>query len=153
MNLTPWRRRTGTLDVFRDVNREMEDVFRRFFREPFWGMELGETPAWTPRVDVESTNGEVTVKADLPGVDPKDIEVSLVGDVLVVKGHRKEEREKKDKQLHRIERFEGEFYREIPLPAGCDADRIEATSKEGVLTVKIPQANNANVKKIEVKAT
>lgn len=152
MNLTPWRKRTGSMDVFRTMDRDMEEMFNRFFTEPKFGVDFGTMAEWSPKVDVESSNGEVTVKADLPGVEAKDIEVSVVDGVLVIKGHRKEETEKKEKQLHRIERFEGEFYREIPLPAGCDAEKIEATSKSGVLTVTIPRTPEAQVKKVTVQA-
>jgi HSP20 family protein len=113
-SLIPWRRRDfPMLEPFR---REMETMFHRFF-EP-----LEETAAvvqpWAPRVDVEETEKEIVVKADLPGVDSKGVEISVFDGSLVVKGEKKEAKEEKKKNYHRLERFVGQFYREIPLPTG-----------------------------------
>jgi HSP20 family protein len=127
----------------------MEDWTRRFFAEPF--EEAAYTPAWAPRVDVEETEKEVVVKADLPGVDPEDLDVSVLDGVLILRGAKKEEKEEKGKSFHRVERFRGEFYRELPLPAGVDPDKIAATCAKGVVTVSIPKKPAALPKKIAVK--
>jgi HSP20 family protein len=134
-----------------DFRREMDKVFERFF-----GGELESVPAsasWTPRVDVEETESEMVVKADLPGVAPEDVEVTVKEGVLVLRGSRKEEKEEKEKNSVRIERFVGEFYRAIPLPAVADEEKIEAEAAKGVLTIRIPKSEKAMPKKIEVKAT
>ena len=147
-SLIPWRRRDfPMLEPFR---QEMETMFHRFF-EPL--EEVGvELRPWAPRVDVEETEKEIVVKADLPGVDPKDVEISVFDGSLVVKGEKKETKEEKKTNYHRVERFMGQFYREIPLPAGTDKEKITATTSKGVVTVTIPKAPQAQPKKIAVKA-
>jgi len=144
-----WRPRSGgTLDVLR---HEMNDLFQRFLGEPLEG-EGATMEAWAPRVDVDETDKEITVKADLPGVDPKEIDISVVEGALVIKGERKEERETKKKNYHQVERFVGQFYRAIALPPGADPDKITASSAKGVVTITIPKKPEMQPKKIAVKA-
>lgn len=143
--LTPWQPTFGMLEPLR---KEMEDVMERFF-----GREDGKPRAadvWAPRVDLEETDREILVKADLPGVDPKNVEVTVENGVLTVRGERKEEREEKKKNYHRVERFAGSFYRAVALPPGADADKVTATSANGVVTVSIPKKAEAQPKKIAV---
>ena len=93
-NLIPWRQRIGgTLEPFR---REMEDMFERFFAAPAGGNGGEVAGAWAPWVDVEENDKEIVVKADLPGVDPKDIEVSVSDNSLILRGERKEERKEEE---------------------------------------------------------
>ncbi len=148
-SLIPWRRRiAGALEPFR---QELDDLFERFFGvAPEGGGEVAR--AWAPRVDVEETDKEVVVKADLPGVDPKDVDVSVSDGSLVLRGEKKEQREEKGKNYRQVERFVGRFYREIPLPPGTDPEKITATSAKGVITVTIPKAPQAQARKIAVKA-
>ncbi|MCE9561779.1 MAG: Hsp20/alpha crystallin family protein [Planctomycetes bacterium] len=128
--------------------QEMETVFDRFF-----GEENGNghgLRTWTPRVDVEETDREIIVKADVPGVDPKAVEVSVENGVLTIRGEKKEEKEEKKKGYHRVERFAGSFYRAVTLPPGADADKVSATSSNGVVTVTILKKAEAQPKKIIV---
>jgi HSP20 family protein len=130
--------------------REMDDLLQRFFGSNT--TELAEmTPAWAPRVDVEETDKDIVIKADLPGVEPKDIDITVVDGSLVLKGEKKEEKEEKKKNYHRIERFVGQFYREIPLPPGADADKITASTSKGVISVTIPKKPEAQPKKVTVR--
>lgn len=145
--LMPWTWRSHhPLEMLR---REMDTVFDRFFGN---GSEEVGLTAWSPRVDVEETDKEFLVKADLPGVDPKNIEISLVHDVLTIKGERKEEKEEKGKHFQRSERFFGSFYRELPLPFEVDADKISAEASKGVVTIHIPKKPGAMPKKVTVQA-
>lgn len=149
-SLLPWSPlATGGLESLR---RNLDDVFERFFESPLASTGNGAAAAWAPRADVEETEKEFTVKADLPGVDPKDIEVQVTDGVLTLKGEKKEEKEEKKKNYHRVERFVGTFYRAIPLPAGADADKVNASSAKGVLTITIPKKAELQPKKITVKA-
>lgn len=121
--------------------------------ERFFGHEDGRPKAvetWAPRVDVEETDKEILVKADLPGVDPKNIEISVENGILTVRGEKKEEKEEKKKNYHRIERFAGAFYRALALPPGADAEKVSATSANGVVTIAIPKKPEAQSKKIAI---
>lgn len=151
MNLVPWRR-GGLMEPFQQLQREMNQLMQRFFGEAEVAEGRADLVAWTPRVDVEEDDKQFVVKADLPGVDPKDVEVSVVDNALILRGQKKEEREEKKKNYHRVERFEGQFYREIPLPRGIDADKIQAKSANGVVTVTLPKKAEAQPKKIAVQA-
>jgi len=144
--LAPLRRRIG-FPLFA-LEHEMEDLFHKFLGDPIEGN--GNWPAWSPRVDIEESDNELIVKADLPGVEPKDVDMCVENGVLFLRGKRFEEHEKKN--FHRVERFSGEFYREIPLPAGTDAERVTAVSAKGVLTVTIPKKAEVRPKKIAVTA-
>jgi HSP20 family protein len=146
--LTPWRSGFGFMEPFR---KEMETLFSRFFGEENGnGPMLRAAQAWAPRVDVEETDKEILVKADLPGVDPKAVEVSVQDNVLTVRGEKKEEKEEKKKNYHRVERFAGSFYRAIPLPPGADAEKVAATSANGVVTITIPKKLESQPRKITV---
>jgi HSP20 family protein len=146
-SLIPWRRRDfPMLEPFR---QEMESMFQRFF-EPL-ETEAAAVQPWAPRVDVEETDKEIVLKADLPGVDPKDVEITVIDGSLLLKGEKKETKEEKKKNFHRLERFVGQFYREIPLPVGTDPDKIVAKSSQGVVTVTIPKKPEAQPKKVTIK--
>ena len=143
--LAPRNRVTNFLEPFR---QEMEDLMQRFFGDEDGN---GKTiKAWAPRVDVEETDKEILVKADLPGVDPKAVEISVENGVLTIRGEMKEEKEEKKKNYHRVERFSGSFYRSLALPPGADAEKVAATSANGVVTVTIPKKPEAQPKKISV---
>jgi HSP20 family protein len=146
--LVPWRQRNG--GILEGFRQEMEDMFQRFFDVPYF--DKTSTHEWAPRVDVEETEKEIVIKADLPGVDPKNLDISVVGGSLILKGEKKEEREDKKKNYHRVERFIGQFYREIPLPSGTDTEKISASSGKGVVTITIPKKPEIQPKKITVKA-
>lgn len=145
MEITPWRP-FRELSAFR---KEMDDLWNRFF---------GETPfrqafshEWAPSVDISETKDNVLVKAELPGLEAKDIDVSMSGDVLNIKGEKKKEAEKKDEHYHCCERYTGSFQRSFRLPVGVQSDKVKATFKDGVLTVTLPKAEKAKKKQIEIK--
>jgi HSP20 family protein len=126
------------------------DELMKLVNGPF--VEPERSPlAWAPRVDVEETEKEVLVKADLPGVDPEDVEVTISNGVLVLRGEKKEEKEEKKTNYHRVERFVGTFYREVPLPTAAEPEKITATAAKGVITVTIPKKPETMAKKITVK--
>lgn len=139
---------------FREVSRlrrEMDRLFEDFFgpgRRALRPLEM----EWGPAVDVEETADQVTVKAEIPGITPKDIDISLSGDVLTLKGEKKAEREEKGKNYHLVERSYGSFSRSLRLPAAVDADKIEATYKDGILIIACPKKEKVKPKVIEVKA-
>lgn len=145
-SLIPWR---GEMDRLRN---EMERLYDRFLDlRPFY--RLAQEGEWMPSVDVSETAKEIIVNAEVPGVEAKDIDVSLDGNVLTIKGERKREHEEKGENFHRIERSYGSFYRSLQLPSEVDGDRIKATYKKGVLRISLPKTKKAAGKKIEISAS
>jgi HSP20 family protein len=126
----------------------MNRLFRDFFEEDF----PVATAGWDPAVDVAETPETVVVKAELPGINPKDVEISFSGNTLNLKGSRHEEKEEKGKTWHRIERRYGSFARSIPFDVPVHGDKAEAEYKDGVLTVTVPKRQEALTKRIEVKS-
>ena len=109
------------------------------------------TANWTPSVDITENDRAFTLIADIPGVDPKDIDISMEKGVLSIKGERQSENIEEKENYRRVERQSGEFYRRFTLPDSADADKIEAKSEHGVLTVTIPKQEVAASRRIEVK--
>ena len=133
---------------FRD---ELDSLFNRFFDLDFTSMRsFFREDAWTPRMDVSESGTAVTVKAELPGCDIENIDVSLEGRRLTIKGEKKDEKEEKEANMHRVERAYGYFNRSIELPAEVDPKDVEAAYKKGVLTVVLKKAKSAAAKKIKV---
>ncbi|MCC7364098.1 MAG: Hsp20/alpha crystallin family protein [Dehalococcoidia bacterium] len=110
---------------------------RDFFARLRPGGELAME--WSPRCDVEETDAEVIVHAELPGVEAKDMEVSIAGSQLTIRGEKQTQRSEENEGRTYQERFFGSFERSIPLPPGVDADNIAANLKDGVLEVRIPR--------------
>ena len=106
---------------------------------------------WTPPVDIQETEKEYIVKADLPDVKKDDVKVELDGDMLTVEGERKQEKEEKTKRFHRTERAYGKFVRRFSLPTHVDGGNVKAEFKDGVLNVHLPKTEAAKPKAIEVK--
>ena len=127
------------LALHREMNRVFEDFWRGFDLEPSLG--LAEGTSFSPRVDVEETDGEIRVTAELPGVDEKDLEVHVQDDVLTLKGEKHEEREDRGRGWR--ERSYGSFYRTIQLPGEVDADKVTAAYKKGILTIRLPKTATA----------
>jgi HSP20 family protein len=140
--LAPW---TGT-----GLKREMDRLFDRFFESPWAEMPaLGD---WTPAIDVTEGKDAITVKAEVPGVEPKEIAVSLEGDLLTIKGEKEDRKEEKDERHHRVERSWGAFMRGVRLPAPVDGSKVTATFKNGVVTITLPKTASAKGTTIPVKA-
>ena len=109
------------------------------------------TANWTPSVDISEDDKAFTLLADIPGVDPKDIDISMEKGVLTIKGERLSENVEEGENFRRVERLSGQFYRRFTLPDSADADKIEASSEHGVLKVTIPKQEVAVSRRIEVK--
>ena len=139
--------------LFEDFDRDLRRPLRRsaFDVDPFWRRQLKWGGA--PAVDVVETDNAFELTADLPGIDEKNIEVKLAEGGLTIKGEKQEEKEEKKKDYYVHERHFGSFERHFALPDGADIDKIEASFKNGVLTVKLPKKAEAikPAKKIEVK--
>jgi len=145
MEIVPWRP-FCELSSFR---KEMDRLWDRFGGETPLARTLGEV--WSPSVDISETKDKLLIKAELPGLDTKDVNVSISGDLLIIKGEKKAEEEEKDEHYHCVERYAGSFQRVFRLPSGVKADKIEATFDKGVLKVTLPKVEEAKKKEIEVK--
>jgi HSP20 family protein len=154
MALELWRpkRALARRSPARDLIREMEDVFDRFFRDWSFPWSAGESRGWAPPVDMIDRNNEVVVRVDVPGLTEKDVHVTVDNGVLTISGQRQGERESTDEDYYYAERWAGSFSRSLMLPSGVDADGIKATLKHGTLEVHLPKTKEAAGKVIEVKA-
>lgn len=135
----------------REVDRLFDDVGRGWTLAPFRVFEPRTTGELAPRLDVSETEKEIKVTAELPGMDEKDVNVTLEGDVLTLTGEKKAEAEEKGKNFHRVERTYGSFHRVVRLPSEVDATKVTAGFKKGVLTVTLAKSPAAQTRKIEVK--
>ncbi len=149
--LTPWNlglTKRGEKDPFAVLQQEINRTFDHFFDNPAASREA----LTMPKLDISETGNEVHVTAELPGMAEKDIDVELSDNVLKIRGEKKDERETKDHQFHRVERSFGVFERVVPLPTKVNREGVSATFKQGVLTVVLPKAQPAaSNQKIEVK--
>lgn len=107
---------------------------------------------WSPAVDVREEAQAYLVDADIPGVDPKDIEVTLENGVLTIRGERREEHKEERENYHRVERFSGSFSRRFTLPDAADSDGVEAGMDNGVLKIRIPKKEQAVSRRIEIRS-
>ncbi len=146
MSLIRWRPTRDLLNIRDEVNRLFDNFFTGL-PERRRGLLEGE---WAPSVDVAETDNEVVVTAELPGVKQDDVDITITDDVLTLKGEKKEEKEVKEKNYHRIERSYGSFQRSVSLPAGVQADKAKATYKDGVLHITVPKAEEAKPKQIKI---
>ena len=143
--LTPW---SGVMAL----KREMDRLFDRDWRG--WEPEFPEWPVlgqWVPKVDVADTPAALIVKAEIPGIEPTEIGLTLEEQLLTIKGEKKQEKETKEDRFYRSERSYGAFARTIRLPAPIDASRVTATFKHGLLTVTLPKGAPAKGTTIPIK--
>jgi HSP20 family protein len=160
-SVIPWReksqvpaQREDFFDPFVSFRRDIDRIFDDFFN----GRGLRPmTAGWqgvTPTIDVAETDREVVVTAEIPGLDEKDCEVTLAGDVLTIKGEKKAEHEQRDGNTYYAERRYGAFSRSVRLPFEVKDEQVDATYNRGVLTVRVPKPAEAQeaVRRIEVKA-
>jgi HSP20 family protein len=146
MSITRWEP-FSELVTLRDA---MDRLFEESFVRP--GRLLTWPGAGTVPVDMYEQDGNVIVKAPLPGVKPEDVDISVVGDTLTIKGETKEEREVKEENIIRRERRFGAFSRSLSLPTPVDTSKASATFENGVLTLTMPVAEEAKPKQIKIRA-
>ena len=151
--LTPFRRknsparREARWDPFTELQREINDLFDR----DFWNAPSLFDEGMMPSMDIKDGEDNVEVRCDLPGVDRKDLDISVSGNVLTIKGEKKDEKEEKDSSWYRRESWSGSFQRSVTLPDEVDPNRADATMKDGVLKLVLPKKEEKKRKKIEVK--
>jgi HSP20 family protein len=161
MSIIPWRQKTperiaeeGETGLAR-LREEMHDLFSRFFGDEDRTSALDTWPTGfggMPRMDLAESADDVALKVELPGVDPKEVNIQVTGNVLTVSGERKQEKEEKKRDYHYAERSFGSFRRSVQLPGTVDAEKVDATFNNGVLTVKLAKRADAKPKRITVRS-
>lgn len=146
MRLVPYRKSETPSRVFPEVSRIFED----FFNDLPWMASMPRSEGWIPAVDILEKDGNLILRTELPGVNEKDIDVKLEGNILTLKGERKLDSEEKKHNYHRVESFYGSFTRSFTLPDTVDTDKIKADYKNGILTVSIPQRPEVRPREIPV---
>ena len=139
-------------DPFRDLNI-LQERMNRLFEDAgrgYRGDEPAATTTWSPAVDIFETDGDIVVKAELPGMDRKDISLNLENNVLTLRGERRFEKETKEENYHRIERSYGGFSRSFSIPTTVDEEKIRADYKDGVLKIVLPKKEQAKPKQIRI---
>jgi len=147
MELIPWRPFGEELSEFQT---EMEKLRNRFMS----GLPFSRTfiEEWSPVMDILETKNKLIVKAELPGLEAKDVNVSVSSDLLTIKGEKEKKEEEKDAHYHCVERRYGSFHRSFRLPASVKDDKVEATFDKGVLKITLPKVEEAQKKEIKVRS-
>lgn len=140
---------------FRDL-LSLQDRMNHLFDESARGVNRGReeewaTGAWAPAVDIYEQGGDLVLKAELPGVDPKDVDVRIENNVLTLKGERKVDNEVKRDSYHRVERAYGSFTRAFTLPTSVDTTKVKADFRDGVLRVVLPKREESKPKQVQIE--
>jgi HSP20 family protein len=133
-----------------------QNQFERFLREafsPVSGEGNVSTRTWAPPVDIYENGDNLVLKAELPGINPDDVEIRVEDNTLYLKGERKSEKDVKEQNYHRIERSYGAFARSFSLPNSVDADKVTANFQDGVLTLTMPKKEEAKPKTIKINVS
>ena len=143
-------------EPFRDL-LSLQDRMNRLFHEQYRGAQSSEDEwalggSWAPAVDIYEQGNDIVLKAELPGVDAKDVDIRLENNVLTLRGQRRFEGEVKKESYHRVERSYGSFTRSFTLPSVVDQSAIKAEVKDGILKVVLPKREEAKPKQIEITA-
>ncbi len=155
--LMPWRSKAkddnGASTALSRLHDEVDHLFGRFFEDAF-GAPMGVTGAmeWAPLLDVDETDDEIRVSAEIPGIDPKEFDISVTGNVLTISGEKKVERKEDEKEgdYRLYERRYGRFERSFVLPRHVDQEHVDARLQDGVLTVTLPKVEAAKPRKIAI---
>ncbi len=146
LDLTPIRQ--GSTAGLSRLHDEMDNLFERFFGDRALRQSDGRT--WWPALDISEREDAVVIRAEVPGMKPEDIDISVHDQTVIITGEKKEAVEAKEETYHRVERAYGTFRREVTLPTALDTDKVKATYKDGVLEVRLPKSEAAKPKRVEV---
>ena len=130
------------------VRSEMDRLWNRFLDD--WPLPAVFAKGWAPMADISETKDKLIVKAELPGLEPEDIKLTLSGNLLTIQGEKKKEKEEKDEQHYSLERYRGEFQRSFRLPVEVLEDKIDAKFDKGVLTITMPKTAKSQKKEIKI---
>ena len=144
------------LTTTRNSGNDLSNRISRLLNDAFggdWQYRDSVSAAWVPPVDIFEEKDAIRIMAEVPGVRPQDVKISLEGNVLTVHGQKQQLAEERTERVHRYERTYGEFERTFSLPASVDANKISASYEHGVLTITLPKAEQARPREIQVEVT
>jgi HSP20 family protein len=150
-DILPWKRKKDGRAT--ELRRDMDTLYDRFFANDFLPSPfLFGKDKWDPSLDISEGRKHITVKAEIPGIDAKDFDISIDGRLLNIRGEKKKEQEEKEETFYRVERSYGYFNRTIELPTEVDQNEVKASYKRGILKIKLRKAKEAEVKRIKITA-
>jgi HSP20 family protein len=154
MALISWRNKNGELAPLADLRLEVDRLFDTFMRDPMGSLTdtLNNFRGWLPPVDVADNEGEIMVRAEIPGIEAKDLDISVSGNQLTIVGEKKDSSVSDGKSWHSTESRFGKFRRVIDLPVAVNADQVTADYSQGVLTIKLKKSQPDQGKRIEIKS-
>ncbi len=145
MAIVRWKPFRDMVSIQDEMNKLFDDFFGRPVARPDWTEGV-----WSPSVDVSEDKDNVVIKAEMPGMNKDDVKISIQDNVLTLKGEKRQEKEEKDKNYHRIERSYGSLCRSFQLPTSVKSDKIRANYKDGVLSVTLPKTEEVKPKEIPI---
>jgi HSP20 family protein len=148
-NILPWKRNKENHVI--DFRQEMDNLVSRFFESSFLPSSylFGEGK-WDPKIDISEGGKYITIKAEVPGIETKDLDISVIGRHLTIKGEKKHEQEEKGETYYRVETSYGYFNRTIELPAEVDPNKVDASYGRGILKIKLRKTKASEMKRIRV---
>jgi HSP20 family protein len=145
MTIKKWDPFRDLLEISHDMDRNFEEGFGRFRHHDAYGS------VWAPAVDMCETDKEIIVRAELPGIKNEDLVVEVDDDHLILRGVRRLDKDATDENYHRIERAHGEFFRALRLPSPIKEDEIQASYRDGVLSITLPKTEASKTRAIEIE--
>ncbi len=145
MAIVRWRPFRDLVSIQDEMNRLFDDFFGRPLARTEWTEGV-----WSPTVDVSEDKDNVIIRAEMPGTKKEDVNISIQDNVLTLKGEKKQEKEEKDKNYHRVERSYGSFCRSFQLPTSVKTDKIKANYRDGVLNITLPKTEEVKPKQIPI---
>lgn len=146
MKLVRWEPFGGLINLQERINKLLDE---NLFRSRYFDDEISSN-IWAPSIDMYETDDDIVIKAELPGVSKKDINIEIKDGFLTLKGERKKEEDIKEENYHRVERYHGSFQRSFSLPSQVDQDKVKAKFKDGLLEITLPKVEKVKPKKIEI---
>ena len=147
--ILPWKRKKDSRAT--ELRRDTDNLYGRFFEPNFLpsSYPFGKGK-WDPTLDISEGRKDITVKAEIPGIEAKDFDISIDGRFLTIRGEKKQEQKEKDENYYRVERSYGYFNRTIELPAEVNPDKVDASYKRSILKIKLSKAKESATKRIKI---
>ena len=148
-DILPWKRNKNNRGT--ELRRDIDSMYDRLFARDFLPSSfLFSKERWDPTLDISESRKVITVRAEIPGIEAKDFDISIDGRLLTIKGEKKQEQREVEETYYRVERSYGYFSRTIELPAEVDTKKVEASYKRGILKIKIRKTKSSETKRIQI---